>query len=107
FDPGLLIGAQVKTGDSYFKEPVVNESGVLTGWWFRDDDREHIDSWLAHSLPHLIVLHDENTPKSYWAHVTHDAVISTGKGAKVFVPVENTIDGSCRSALLEVASTQR
>lgn len=107
FDAGLLIGAQVKTGDSYFSEAGRDDSGEITGWWFRDDDREHIDSWLAHSLPHLIVLHDEEAGKSYWAHITTGSVVSTGKGAKVFVPAQNTFREENRVALLEIAATQR
>ena len=107
FDMGLVVGAQVKTGDSYFDEPSRDESGSITGWWFRDSDREHVEYWLAHVLPHLIILHDPSSGMSYWAHVTQESVVSTGQGAKVFVPRENTIDEEHRDALLAVAATLR
>lgn len=107
FDLGLLIGAQVKTGESWFAEQERDESGSLIGWWFRDSNREHINYWLTHSLPHLVVLHDPRIDASYWVHVTPEAVLSTGKGAKVLVPRENTIDVEHRDALLAVAATVR
>ncbi len=108
FDLGLVVGVQVKAGDSYFDEPMRDEtSGAVRGWWFRDDDRSHIDAWLAHGLPHLIVLHDLNMRTSYWAHVTPQAVVSTGIGAKVLVPITNTVDDAHRDALLRVAATPR
>jgi hypothetical protein len=107
FDVGLVVGAQVRTGGSFFDEPVLAESGSVTGWWFRQSDRKHVDYWLAHVLPHLIVLHDPTDGTSYWAQITAKSVVSTGKGAKVFVPRENTIDEEHRKALLAVAATLR
>jgi hypothetical protein len=65
FDLGLVVGAQVKTGQWYFDEPL-HEDGALKGWWFRDDDRSHVDAWASHGLPHLLVLHDLDANKSYW-----------------------------------------
>ena len=106
FDLGQVVGVQVKAGRRYFRYGS-RSGGAVIGWWFRDDDRAHIDAWLSHALPHLIVLHDPVSETSYWAHVTQDAVLSTGKGAKTFVPKENTIDTAHREALLQVAATAR
>jgi hypothetical protein len=106
FDLGLVVGAQVKTGQWYFDEPL-HEDGELKGWWFRDDDRSHVDAWASHGLPHLLVLHDLDANKSYWVHVTPDVIASTGKGAKVLVPTENTVDDEHRESLLAVAATLR
>jgi hypothetical protein len=107
FDLGLVVGVQVKTGDSYFEQVARDAAGSVRGWWFRDDDHSHIDAWLAHGLPHLIVLHDLNTRISYWVHVTADVVVSTGKGAKVLVPITNTVDDEHRDALLGIAASIR
>ncbi|MEU4448266.1 DUF4365 domain-containing protein [Actinosynnema sp. NPDC050801] len=107
FDLGLVVGVQVKTGDSWFDEPRRDQSGEVTGWWFRDDDREHVDYWLAHTLPHLLVLHDLDSATSYWVHVTPEAVVPTGKGAKILVPRSDTVDRAHREALLTVAATVR
>lgn len=88
---GWLMGAQIKSGDSWFNEPVRDSAGHTSGWWFRTD-REHVKYWLSHMLPHLVILHDETTGTSYWAVITSISVVSTGKGVKVFVPRVNTID---------------
>ncbi|MGY1793074.1 DUF4365 domain-containing protein [Geodermatophilus sp. SYSU D00525] len=107
YDLGLVVGAQVKTGPSFFAETERDASGTVIGWWFRDADRKHVDAWLAHGLPHLIVLHDLDTQTSYWAHVSAEAVLSTGKGAKVLVPAANTVDDAHRDDLLRVAASKR
>ncbi|HUZ55166.1 MAG TPA: DUF4365 domain-containing protein [Streptosporangiaceae bacterium] len=114
FDLGLLVGVQVKTGETTgaegtrtFREAVRDPGGDVTGWWFRDDDRSHVDAWLSHGLPHLIVLHDLTSRTSYWEHITSETVVPTGKGAKVFVLKTNTIDDGHRDALLRVAATVR
>jgi len=107
FDLGLVVGAQVKTGESWFSNPVYESDDTLTGWWFRDSDRSHIDAWLTHVLPHILILHNLNSGMSYWVHVTEDKVESTGIGAKIKVPLENTIDDDHAQALLEVAATLR
>lgn len=41
-----MMGAQVKTGPSYFNSPKKDADGTITGWWFAEDDREHFDYWL-------------------------------------------------------------
>ena len=107
FDLGLVVGVQVKTGRWWFREEAFDADGGLLGWWFRDDDRDHIDAWLRHGLPHLIVLHNPDTHVSYWEHVKDDVVQPTGKGAKVLVPVHQTLGEDHRDALLKVAATAR
>jgi hypothetical protein len=68
FDLGMVVGAQVKAGPSWFGEPA-REDGQLTGWWFRED-RAHFDYWLGHGIPHLVVLYDLEDRIAYWVHVT-------------------------------------
>jgi hypothetical protein len=97
FDLGLVAGVQVKSGGNrsrYFRERVRDGNGELRGWWYRDDDRRHVDAWVSHALPHLIVLHNLDTRTSYWAHVTPETAVAAGQGAKVLVPKANTIDES-------------
>jgi predicted hotdog family 3-hydroxylacyl-ACP dehydratase len=103
-DRGLLVGAQVKAGPSFFKETKTTDDGEVLGWWFRDRKRSHVDSWAEHAVPHLIVLHDLDTEESYWAHVTPESIVSTGKGAKVFVPRDNLVDDANRERLERVAA---
>ena len=104
---GLMVGAQVKSGASFFTEVERDDGGQVQGWWFRDADGRHFDAWLQHSLPHLIVLHDPATRTSYWAHVTEDAVVSTGQGAKILVPRRQTVAREHLPALLEVAASRQ
>jgi hypothetical protein len=110
FDLGLVAGVQVKSGGNrsrYFRERVRDGNGELRGWWYRDDDRRHVDAWVSHALPHLIVLHNLDTRTSYWAHVTPETVVAAGQGAKVLVPKADTIDDQHRDALLGVAASTR
>jgi hypothetical protein len=107
FDLGLVVGAQVKTGPSYFKEPTEGTDEEPPGWWFRDSDESHTDFWASHGLPHLLVLHDPEASASYWVHVTSEVVIGTGTGAKILVPRANTIDEQALDQLLAVAGTGR
>ena len=106
FDLGLLVGAQVKSGSSYFASPAFDESGELEGWWF-SEDQDHWDAWLDHSIPHIVVLQDLDTKVSYWVHVRRDAVVSTGKRSKILVPAEQTVDQAHQEELLAVATSRR
>lgn len=99
-----LVGAQVKGGESYFRRR--GEQDGVPGWWYTEPNTTHFDSWVRHSLPHLVVLVDEDTRTSYWQHVTSDRVRSTGNGAKIFVPSSQVIDESNLDALLSVAASR-
>jgi hypothetical protein len=110
-EASTMVGLQVKAGASYFKKPTTN--GDPPGWWYYDAKRSRVEAWAKHAVPHLIVLHDLNTKISYWAHVTPEVIVGTGrsgkpgKGAKVLVQAANTVDGDHREALLAVAATIR
>jgi hypothetical protein len=107
FDLGALVGAQVKSGDSWFRSPEHDETGHVVGWWFHDSDGEHFKYWKDHHVPHILVLHDLKSGISYWVHLTPDRFASTGTGSKILVPADNTIDEDHFSALLEVATGHR
>ncbi len=107
FDRGLPVGVQVKGGPDYFKDPARAEDGTLLGWWYYELKVDHFDGWVTHGLPHLLVLHNLDTCVSYWVHVTAKAVQSTGKGAKILVPVDQTIDSEHLDALLAVAASHK
>jgi hypothetical protein len=53
------------------------------------------------------VLYDLDARTAYWVHVTADTVVPTGIGAKILVPLTNTVDEGHRQALLDVAASQR
>ncbi|MDP4510001.1 DUF4365 domain-containing protein [Nonomuraea turcica] len=48
---GRLLGAQIKSGQSWFSEP------TRDGWIFRFTD-EHAQYWFDYDIPVVIVLHD-------------------------------------------------
>lgn len=106
FDIGVVIGVQVKTGDSYFLRPEGDRS-TPDGWWYTERTMDHFDYWIGHALPHLLVLHHHGTHASYWVHLTADAVKDTGRGAKILVPSRNTLDADHVDALLAVARAAR
>lgn len=107
FDRAAFVMAQVKSGASCFAEEAKGESGDITGWWYAEADAKHFEDWVQHGLPHLLILHDPATRVSYWAHVTKEAVTSTGDGFKIFVPVTQRVDGANREALLRVAASAK
>lgn len=106
YELGAVMGAQVKTGPSWFKSPQKDADGTITGWWFAEDDHEHFDYWLRHALPHVVILRDQDRNLSYWVHITPERVVSTGKGAKVFVPASQTVGAEHNEVLSDVALTQ-
>jgi len=93
---GRLIAAQIKTGDSYLKEST-DEAFIYRG------DQEHLDYWINHSLPVLLLLVDPNSREVFWAHVKESAITSTGKGWKIEVPKKQRLDASALEALSEIA----
>lgn len=107
FDRGLIVGAQVKAGKSYFKKPHLDGKKEVLGWWYYEAGTKHFDAWVTHCLPHLLILHDSDKNVSYWVHVTTDTVTSTRQGCKILVPAHQTIDQQHADDLLAVASEQR
>ena len=100
FDLGGLMGVQVKNWPSLVNKPSVDNG--RKGWWFRES-ADHFDYWLGFAVPHLVVLFDEDSKESYWAHITEDAVRSTGKGKKIFIPLENVLNKESIPSLIEIA----
>ena len=56
---GKLIGCQVKSGPSYFREET--DSGFI----YRGDS-EHLAYWLSHSLPVIVILRNDESGNCYW-----------------------------------------
>jgi hypothetical protein len=103
-DLGLLLGVQVKSGPSHFKEPC-EEDGTLVGWWFREDE-DHFNYWLEYQAAHIVVLHDQDTGIAYWVQVTADEVVPTGKDCKILVPNNQTVDAGHQPALIKAAESK-
>ena len=76
---GRLLGAQVKTGPSWFSEPYDE------GWIFRPSDR-HMSYWLNHSLPVNLLLVDLETETIYWQELSARN-FEVGRRGGIFVKV--------------------
>jgi hypothetical protein len=81
---GKLLGLQIKSGESFFKERTPNTI-IYRG------DKEHLQYWLNHKLPILIVLYDPATDTAYWEQVTEDRAVDTGRGWKLEVPFSQVL----------------
>lgn len=75
---GKLLGVQIKTGKSHFHE--TNDSLVYYG------SLVHLDYWLNHSLPVIIVAHLPESGETFWAQVSKDNVELTAKAWKIEIP---------------------
>jgi hypothetical protein len=82
---GQLLGIQIKTGKSYFNE--VSDGSII----FRGSTT-HLEYWLNHSLPILIILHNEATNQTIWQKITEKTIIRTSKSFKVSIPINNTLN---------------
>lgn len=76
---GNLVALQIKSGVSWFKE----QDDV--GFVYRGN-RSHLNYWLEHSLPVLLVLHNPETKQSYWQAITVSNVSITEKAWKISIP---------------------
>ncbi|MGC2946621.1 DUF4365 domain-containing protein [Burkholderia ambifaria] len=81
---GRLIALQIKCGLSYFKE-VDGEFFVFRG------EMKHLDYWLGHSLPVLILLCHPKERTVHWVEVTPSAVTRLSSGWKILVPKSNLL----------------
>ncbi|MGC5016336.1 DUF4365 domain-containing protein [Streptosporangium sp. DT93] len=97
---GRLLGAQIKSGTSWFDEP------TRDGWTFRFND-EHAQYWFDYDIPVVIVLHDPVSGTLYWQSLSHNTAESTGKDWKVTVPAEQQINEISIAALTRLARPAR
>jgi len=95
---GRLIGCQVKSGPSYFDEKT--SSGIV----YRGDS-EHLAYWLGHSLPVIVILHDQENDCCYWQVVDRKHVENTGKGWKIEVPFSQVLDAGAKTSFERLADT--
>jgi hypothetical protein len=94
---GQLLGLQIKSGNSYFRE------AVSEGWWLRTD-QWHAKYWMQHALPVLIVQVDVDQGRVFWEAVTRRTVEFTKGGAKILIRRDRLVDESSLPALRELLS---
>lgn len=93
---GRMLGLQVKGGSSFFTER--SDEGVV----FRGQQR-HLDYWLGHSLPVLVVLYHPDEQAAWWQAVTPENVELTGTGWKLLVPSGQRLDARAAPLLTRLA----
>lgn len=81
---GRLIGIQIKSGTSFFRESKF-EHFVYRG------SKTHLRYWLNYSIPVVIILYDQQSNVAYWQQVNESTATYTGKGFKINVPKTNTL----------------
>lgn len=91
-DPtGRLMGVQIKTGKSHFtiKEDELVYYGSLV----------HLNYWLSHSLPVILVAHLPDTNETYWIQVNSNTAERTKKAWKISIPKTNAFDVRAKDSL--------
>jgi len=94
---GRLIGAQIKSGPSYFNEE--DSNGIV----FRGA-LSHLDYWLQHDLPIIVILYDPSSQIAYWQHVTPKRVTRLAEGWKMWIPRQQKLEAVQAPTLETIAA---
>lgn len=103
-DDGVMVGIQVKTGQSFFKDR--GQLDGADGYWYRFD-QDHANYWRNHILAHALVLVSSDLQSAIWAPLDNSTMKSTGEGFKVFVPSHQRLDGTGVDAWFRLALSRR
>jgi len=76
---GQLIGVQIKSGKNFFKKDIDGDI-IYRG------SKIHLDYWLNHCLPILIVLHNPTDGQTIWQIIEEKRIIVTNKAWKTEIP---------------------
>jgi len=76
---GRLLALQIKSGESYFRE-LVDDGLVYRG------DQAHLEYWLDHSLPVVVIVCRPPRPEAYWQVITETTAVRTKGGWKTLIP---------------------
>lgn len=95
---GRLVGVQVKSGSSYFKN-------AANGGWRYSVKRNNVAYWGKYSLPVILVLYDPDKDQAYWQVVRPEHLRATADGGvTIFVPEDQVLDKSALPALERLAN---
>lgn len=95
YPTGKLIGVQVKTDKSDCAETEKHYNFT--------SDYTHLNYWLNHSLPVIIVHYDTQKDILNWVHVVEDKIIRNEKSWSIKIPKRNIINDSCKYELAKIA----
>jgi len=94
---GRLIGVQIKSGKSFFKE-------TTSDYFVYRGNKHHIDYWQNHSIPVIIILYDKKLNSAYWQVISESTIITTGKMFKVHIPKKNLLYSDSASGLKKIGA---
>src|SRR5262245_47724123 len=97
---GRMLAVQIKSGHSYFEradENAIEFRGKL----------EHLDYWLEHDLPVIVILYDPTTKEFCWQVVTVDNAVRGTNGWKMLIPRNQALDAASLDRLLKIASRNK
>ena len=92
---GQLVGIQIKTGESYFKENIAGDI-IYRG------SNVHLKYWLNHSLPILIILHNPTTGVTLWQEIVQEKISVTKSRWKIEIPISKQLTGNCKDEIINL-----
>lgn len=93
---GRVLAAQIKSGPSYFSEEHEN------GYIFRGE-KKHLNYWLNHSLPVIIILCDLEASTCRWVEVNRSNTTELDVGWKIVVPKSQYLEILQKEKLIQIA----
>ena len=93
---GQLIGVQIKSGESYFRET------ADAGFVFRGD-LAHLEYWSKYANPVVLVIHRPSDGLLLWEVINDATVERTDGGWKLVVPLSQELTQQSKDRLLEIA----
>lgn len=91
---GKLIAAQIKSGESYFK----NESNNAIVYYI---DEKHLNYWKSNVLPVIIILYNPKTEECIW-----ECVDKIDEERKVFINKDHFFDVIAKNELIKIANVE-
>lgn len=88
---GRLVGIQINTSAGNFHQS--SEGLIYYG------SNVHLNYWLGHRLPIILVAHIPETQSTFWVQVQASAIERTSKAWKILIPTENRLNSSSREEL--------
>ena len=95
YPTGKLIAVQIKTDKSSCFEAKDHYSFNF--------DYKHLNYWLNHSLPVIIVHYDSKKDILNWVHLTEDKITKNECSWSIKIPKNNILDRSCKYELIKIA----
>ena len=94
---GRLLALQIKSGESYFRE------AVPEGFVYRGDEA-HLNYWINHSLPVVLVICKPGSQDAYWQVVSDQTVVKTDHEWKMIIPATNRFRADAVGRLQAIAA---